>query len=136
MKTALAFFVVMLTSCSAPVIVSPKTDGSYTIALGTSILEKTADESAVVVLPDGMQIAYRKVGKDQTGVANMAIGTWGTVQGIIETAKGLNEGEAIRFGAATKQAISKDSVSKAKIAADVRKTAIKAEAAMHPVPIP
>lgn len=106
----------LLVSCASGPIVK-MADGTQ-IVINPSLFERTAKESAAVILPNGVQIAYSKEGKDQTSVANMAIGTWGTVQGIIETAAGLNEGEAIRVKGETARALSSDSVKKADIAAD------------------
>lgn len=116
---ALTFLALALASCSSgPIVMRP--DGTR-IVMSPSVLEKSTDESAVVRFPDGMEIAYQKKGKDQTRVAAIAIQTWGTVQGIIETAKGLNDGEAIRENAQTARQVSSDSVKKAETAADVTK---------------
>lgn len=108
-----------LVSCSSgPIVTRP--DGTK-IVMSPSVFEKSTDESAVVRFPDGLEVAYSKKGKDQTKVAAIAIQTWGTVQGIIETAKGLNDGEAIRENAQTARQVSSDSVQKAQISADVTK---------------
>lgn len=108
-----------LVSCSSgPIVTRP--DGTR-IVMSPSVFEKSTDESAVVRFPDGLEVAYAKKGKDQTKVAAIAIQTWGTVQGIIETAKGLNDGEAIRENAQTARQVSSDSVQKAQISADVTK---------------
>lgn len=116
---ALTFLALALASCSSgPIVMRP--DGTR-IVMSPSVLEKSTDESAVVRFPDGMEIAYQKKGKDQTRVAAIAIQTWGTVQGIIETAKGLNDGEAIRENNMTARQVSSDSVKKAETAADVTK---------------
>jgi hypothetical protein len=109
----------LLASCSvAPTIITP---GGSRITLGASVFEKSADESAAVTLPDGTQLAYTKRGKDQTAVAKEGIRAWATVAAIVESAKGLNEGEAIRERGATARELSSDSVRKASIEADVAK---------------
>lgn len=109
----------LLVSCASGPIVT-RADGTK-VVINPSLFEKTTEESAAVIFQDGLQIAYSKRGKDQTSVANMAIGTWGTVQGIIETAAGLNEGEAIRVKGETARALSSDSVRKAEVAGEVTK---------------
>lgn len=111
--------VIALAACSSGPIV--KLPNGTQVVMSPSVFEKTTEESAVVRLPDGVEIAYAKKGKDQTQVARLAITTWGTVQSIIETAKGLNDGEAIRENAQTARQVSSDSVKKAETAADVTK---------------
>ena len=121
MRLAAILAALALCSCATGPTVVLKPDGSKVINLGVSVFEDTTNEAATAQ-GDGWAIAYQKTGKNQTKVPNMAIGTWGTVQGIIESGKALNDGEAIRENATTARQVSTDSVKKAKIAGDVKTT--------------
>jgi len=124
------FIAGLLVSCNVkPTITTP---GGYKLTLGASLLEKTAEESALVELPDGTRLAYSTKGKDQTMIAKEGIRAWATVAGITATADGLNEGEAIREQGMTARTISADSVKKADIAGEVKKTTTLVPPAFKP----
>lgn len=117
MKNFSPFIAGLLVSCNvAPTVIRP--DGTK-ITLGASLFERTTDESATVTLPDGTELAYVKRGKDQTVVAKEGIRAWATVESIVATAEGLNEGEAIREKGMTARQLSTDSVKKADITGKV-----------------
>lgn len=106
-------------SCSSgPIVTRP--DGTK-VVMSPSVFEKSTSESALVQFQDGLTVAYQKNGKDQTIIAKEGIRAWATVQSIVEMAKGLNDGEAIREKGMTARQVSADSVKKADIAGDVTK---------------
>lgn len=111
----------ILPACHTAPTAIVRADGTRLLNLGTSLLEKSTAESASLKTPDGYELSYSKTGKDETGVANMAIGTWGTVAGITASGEQLNQGEAIRENNQTARQVSNNSVKKAQIQGDVTK---------------
>lgn len=90
------------------------------IFINPSVLEKSAEESAVVTSPDGWQFAYRKTGKDQTMVAKEGIRDYFSVEGVKALWGGQNRSSEIAEKGQTARQVSADSVDKARIDGDVK----------------
>jgi hypothetical protein len=129
MTKILSILAVFTGACSTAPTVIMRADGTRIANLGTSLLEKSQSEAALVTMADGTRIEYAKIGKDQTNVANMAIGTWGTVAGIKELAAGMNQGEAIREVNQTRRAGQAANLSRARSA-----DAVKIKTFVPPLP--
>ena len=114
-KCLLATTVFILCSCANGPTVVLKPDGTVIANLGQQLFEDSEEESAVIKLPDGTQLAYSKTGKKQTKVPNNYIG-YKLATGLANIANG---GEEIREKGDTLRAQSADSVKKAQIEADV-----------------
>lgn len=117
MKQVILLMAVVLSSCANGPTVVLKPDGTVIANLGQQLFEDTDEESAVIKLPDGTQLAYSKTGKKQTKVPNNYIG-YKLSTGLANIANG---GEEIREKGETLRAQSADSVKKAEIQADVTK---------------
>ncbi len=119
MKRMTPFIASLLVSCSTgPVIMRP--DGTK-IMLTASLFEKSTEESATVIMPDGTQIAYMKRGKDQTVLAREVSRGYFGVEGVKALWGGQNTSAEIAEKGQTARQVSSDSVKKADIQADVTK---------------
>lgn len=121
MRPLLIFPLLALASCATGPTVILRSDGSRVINLGASLFEDSKAELAMVKLPDGTEISYRKDGKMQSKVPLSGIRTWGTVAGMAIVNEAMVATTAIPYSNATKQEAIKAGVEKAKIQADVTK---------------